>query len=52
VLTGHEDLDNGSGPALAAKIPGARYQALKGNHITAVGDPAFQEAIIAFLREA
>lgn len=52
VLTGHEDLDNGSGPALAAKIPGARYQSLKGNHITAVGDPAFPEAIIAFLRDA
>ena len=49
VLTGHEDLDNGSGPELAAIIPGAEYIQLKGNHITAVGDPALPEAIIAFL---
>ena len=52
VLTGEQDLDNGSGPALAAKIPGARYRQLKGNHLTAVLDPAFPEAILAFLREA
>lgn len=51
VLTGDEDQDNGAGAALAKKIPGARYQALKGNHLSAVGDPAFPDAIIAFLRE-
>lgn len=49
VLTGHEDLDNGSGPALAKIIPGAEYIELNGNHLTAVGDPAFPEAIITFL---
>jgi pimeloyl-ACP methyl ester carboxylesterase len=49
VLTGAEDLDNGSGPDLAVKIPGARYQQLKGNHLTAVLDPAFADAIIADL---
>ncbi|MFN4226032.1 MAG: alpha/beta fold hydrolase [Hyphomonas sp.] len=52
VLTGEEDLDNGSGPALAARIPGARYRPLKGNHLTAVLDPAFPEAILAELAAA
>ena len=49
VLTGKDDLDNGSGPELAAIIPGAEYIQLTGNHLTAVGDPSFPEAIIAFL---
>ena len=49
VLTGKDDLDNGSGPKLAEIIPGAEYVELTGNHLTAVGDPAFPEAIIAFL---
>lgn len=49
VLTGDEDLDNGSGPALAKIIPGADYRQLSGTHLTAVGDPALPEAIIAFL---
>jgi pimeloyl-ACP methyl ester carboxylesterase len=49
VLTGDEDLDNGSGPALAARIPGARYQQLTGTHLTAVLDPALPAAIIADL---
>lgn len=49
VLTGDQDLDNGSGPALAAKIPGARYQQLTGTHLTAVIDPAFPEAILSDL---
>lgn len=52
VLTGEQDLDNGSGAALAAKIPGARYRQLKGNHLTAVLDPAFPEAILAELAAA
>jgi len=46
VLTGDQDLDNGSGPALAAKIPGARYQQLTGTHLTAVLDPALPDAVI------
>lgn len=49
VLTGRDDLDNGSGPKLAEIIPGADYVELTGNHLTAVADPAFPEAIIAFL---
>jgi pimeloyl-ACP methyl ester carboxylesterase len=49
VLTGDQDLDNGSGPALAAKIPGARYQQLTGTHLTAVIDPAFPDAILGDL---
>ena len=51
VLTGDQDTDNGSGPALAEIIPGARYQQLTGTHISAVGDPALPEAIIRFLNE-
>lgn len=49
VLTGDQDLDNGSGPALAAKIPGARYTPLTGTHLTAVIDPALSAAIISDL---
>ena len=49
VLTGKDDLDNGSGPKLAEIIPEAEYVELSGNHLTAVADPAFPEAIIAFL---
>lgn len=49
ILTGDQDTDNGSGPALAALIPGARHTGLKGNHQSAVGDPAFPAAIIGFL---
>lgn len=51
VLTGDQDTDNGSGPALAEIIPGARYEPLTGTHISAVGDPALPEAIIRFLNE-
>lgn len=49
VLTGDQDRDNGSGPALAEKIPGARYQQLTGTHLTAVIDPALPDAILADL---
>lgn len=52
VVTGTDDLDNGSGPGLAAKIPGARYKALTGNHLTAVMDPALPEAILEDLAAA
>ncbi|KCZ93891.1 alpha/beta fold hydrolase [Hyphomonas johnsonii] len=51
ILTGDEDLDNGSGPGLAALIPDARYHPLTGTHLTAVLDPEFPRAIIAFLDE-
>lgn len=51
ILTGDQDLDNGSGPALAALIPGATHHALTGTHITAVVDPELPRAVIAFLDE-
>lgn len=51
VLTGDQDLDNGAGPGLAAKIPGARYTGLTGTHLTAVLDPAFPAAILADLAQ-
>lgn len=51
VLTGDEDLDNGSGPGLAALIPGARHEGLTGTHVSAVGDPALASKVIAFLGE-
>ncbi len=51
VITGDQDTDNGSGETLARIIPGARYQQVTGTHISAVGDPALPEAIIAFLNE-
>ena len=49
ILTGDQDLDNGSGPGLAALIPGAAYRQLTGTHLTAVLDPELPRAIIAFL---
>jgi len=49
VLTGTEDLDNGSGAGLADIIPGARHESLTGNHITAVSDPRLPQAVIEFL---
>jgi pimeloyl-ACP methyl ester carboxylesterase len=51
VITGDQDTDNGSGAALAEIIPGARYKQITGTHVSAVGDPALPEAIIAFLNE-
>ena len=51
ILTGDQDLDNGSGPGLAALIPGAAYRQLTGTHLTAVLDPELPRAIIAFLDE-
>ncbi|MEO1966865.1 alpha/beta fold hydrolase [Hyphomonas sp.] len=51
VITGDQDTDNGSGAALAEIIPGAQYKQITGTHVSAVGDPALPEAIIAFLNE-
>jgi pimeloyl-ACP methyl ester carboxylesterase len=51
ILTGDQDLDNGSGPGLAALIPGATYHALTGTHVGAVVDPELPRAVIAFLDE-
>jgi hypothetical protein len=32
-------------------IPGARLRVVAGDHLTAVGDPAFRAAIVEFLEE-
>lgn len=49
VVTGEEDDDNGSGAALAEAIPGARFQSVPGNHMSAVVKPELGEAIADFL---
>jgi pimeloyl-ACP methyl ester carboxylesterase len=51
VLTGDKDLDNGSGPGLAALIRGATHHTLSGTHLSAVVDPELPRAVIAFLEE-
>ena len=49
VVTGEEDDDNGSGEALAEAIPGARFQSVPGNHMSAVIKPELGRAISDFL---
>jgi pimeloyl-ACP methyl ester carboxylesterase len=50
VATGTEDTIAGSGPDLAALIPGANLLDIPGrDHMRAVGDPAFQRGVLAFL---
>lgn len=50
VVTGEEDDDNGSGEALAKAIPGARFQPVPGNHMSAVVKPELGAAIADFLK--
>ncbi|MBU6372461.1 MAG: alpha/beta hydrolase [Alphaproteobacteria bacterium] len=50
-LAGAEDEDNGSAEALARLLPNARAQRTPGTHGTAVMEPAYAEAILAFLSE-
>lgn len=52
VLVGDRDLLVGAPQPLADAIPGARVQIVSGDHLTAVGDPAFPKAIVDFLAEA
>ncbi|HEY6927357.1 MAG TPA: alpha/beta fold hydrolase, partial [Steroidobacteraceae bacterium] len=52
VLVGVEDDDNGSGRALAAALPQARYVEIAGNHMSAVTKPALGAAIAEFLGDA
>lgn len=49
ILTGEDDDDNGSAQDLAAALPDARYQAIPGNHMSAVLKPELGMAIAAFL---
>jgi pimeloyl-ACP methyl ester carboxylesterase len=49
VLVGDGDTLAGDPGELAAAIPGARSQVVSGDHLNAVYDPAFREAIVDFL---
>jgi pimeloyl-ACP methyl ester carboxylesterase len=49
VLAGDEDDDNGSGEALAALLPDARYAEVPGGHMSCVTKPELGQAIAAFL---
>jgi len=49
VLTGDADALVGPPDVLARKIPGATYQLLHGNHLSAVSDPAFASSIVEFI---
>jgi pimeloyl-ACP methyl ester carboxylesterase len=49
VLVGEKDTLVGDGAKLAAAIPGARHVTVPGDHITAVGQPEFRNAIVDWL---
>jgi pimeloyl-ACP methyl ester carboxylesterase len=49
VICGDEDDDNGSGEALAALLPDARFIEVPGGHLNSVTKPEFGEAIVRFL---
>jgi pimeloyl-ACP methyl ester carboxylesterase len=49
VLCGADDQDNGSAPALAERLPNARYEEIAGTHTTSVTQPALGEALVRFL---
>lgn len=49
VVCGDRDEDNGSAPELAAHLPDARLATVPGTHMSSVTEPAFGEAIAAFL---
>lgn len=51
VLIGADDRLVGSAPELASQIPGARLVTVGGDHLSAVGQPEFREAIVDFLDE-
>lgn len=52
VLIGAGDDDNGSGEALAAALPQARYVVIPGNHMSAVTKPELAGAMAEFLGDA
>jgi pimeloyl-ACP methyl ester carboxylesterase len=50
IVVGEQDVIGGSAGALAALIPGARGLTIAGrDHMKAVGDRAYKEAVLAFL---
>jgi pimeloyl-ACP methyl ester carboxylesterase len=49
VVAGAEDLDNGSAPTLAERLPDARYVEVPGGHMSSVTKPELGQAIAAFL---
>lgn len=49
VLCGTEDHDNGSAEALTASLPGGRFVAVPGTHMSSVTRPEFGEALVEFL---
>lgn len=49
VIAGDRDVLVGSPQAIADRIPGATARLVHGDHLTAVGDPAFRGAIVEFL---
>ncbi|MEH3104761.1 MAG: alpha/beta fold hydrolase [Sphingomonas phyllosphaerae] len=50
VVSGKDDDDNGSAPALADALPQARYVEIQGNHMSAVTKPELGQAIATFLK--
>jgi pimeloyl-ACP methyl ester carboxylesterase len=51
VIAGDTDDDNGSAAGLAQALPHATYAEIKGNHMTAVGNPALASEITGFLQD-
>jgi pimeloyl-ACP methyl ester carboxylesterase len=49
VVNGDQDRDNGDPMALAAALGNATCQLVPGNHLSAVTEPAFRDALVAFL---
>lgn len=50
VVNGDQDRDNGDPMALAAALGNATCQLVPGNHLSAVAEPSFRDALVAFLR--
>jgi pimeloyl-ACP methyl ester carboxylesterase len=51
VLTGDNDTLAGLPAPVAARIPGARFEIVRGNHISVVTDPAFTTHLVSFVTE-
>ena len=52
VVTGHNDTLVGPPDALAARIPGATFTVVAGDHLTAVNDPLFASTIVSFFQSS